>query len=218
MRKFQEVNIDVEHSSLRPRHTNYFDGIDRSGKVFYREQERQTFNFAMSALENAQEEAWNKMPESIEDKYKYIMENVQSIIIKRINDEMAVKSFSIATKNENKKLYEKAATKLSSYMVDDELIMACDNAIVKCDFKSGFAIGYKRIYFAKDTKRNQIFTVEFQNIEKLIPNPSEDQFLVNGDLNLKFHYLNLPIMVLAIALVIVKSYIDHGPDYNLKLE
>lgn len=209
---------DVETSIQKPRHKNYFDGIDRSGRAFYREKERETFNFAMNAIECAQEDAWNHMPESTQNQFEYVTEAVQSEIIKRINDFMAAKSFAIATKGENKKLFETAVTKLSSYMDADDLIMVVDKAVFKHNFQSGFAIGYKRVYLARDTKNNKIYTVDFQDIEKLKPDPVTDQWVINDDPNLILNYETLPNMTLAIALIIVRSYVVHGEEYSLKLE
>lgn len=212
------ATLDVETSIQKPRHKNYFDGIDHSGRVFYREKERETFNFAMNAIECAQEDAWNHMPESTQNQFEYVTEAVQSEIIKRINDFMAAKSFAIATKGENKKLFETAVTKLSSYMDADDLIMVVDKAVFKHNFQSGFAIGYKRVYLARDTKNNKIYTVDFQDIEKLKPDPVTDQWIINDDPNLILNYETLPNMTLAIALIIVRSYVVHGEEYILKLE
>lgn len=199
--------------------------IDIAKDISWRQKLKDSFDLAIKIIGDSQEKAWRNMTGSCPNTFEYIMESIQEDIIKGIAS-LAKENKSVATKDSNTKLFDIANRKLASYMMNDTLVMVEDEGLIGHDFKSGFAIGYDKVYIARNTKKGEIYTMPFKNIEKLRPNEGNgkfdiDKWFINSGSDYELNCIGITRakdIALIIGLIIIRSYIANGSEYILKID
>lgn len=199
--------------------------IDIAKDISWRQKLKDSFDLAVKIIGDSQEKAWRNMTGSCPNTFEYITEAIQEDIIKGIAS-LAKENKSVATKDSNTKLFDIANRKLASYMMNDTLVMVEDEGLIGHDFKSGFAIGYDKVYIARNTKKGEIYTMPFKNIEKLRPNEGKgkfdiDKWFINIGSDYELNCIGITHakdIALIIGLIIIRSYIVNGSEYILKID